>query len=175
MNDDIFARYGFRLRVRIGINSGRVTAGNVGSEQKFQYTVMGDAVNLANRLEPANREFGTGILIGDATQELIASRLEAREIGRILVSGRMQETVAYELLGIQGKVDKTILEIKAAYSEALRKFYDRDWDQAVQLLEALLSKHQDGASAFLLDRAREYCKSPPPADWQGVYVRHEKG
>ena len=79
LNDEIESIYGFRLSVRIGVNSGEVTAVNVGSERKLQYTVLGDPVNLASRLEPANREFGTGIVIGEATQRLVGKQLETRE------------------------------------------------------------------------------------------------
>jgi adenylate cyclase len=174
LNDEIEATYGFRLRVRIGINSGEVTAGNVGSERKFQYTVLGDPVNLASRLEPANRDFGTGIVIGEATQRLIASQLETREIGRILVAGREQVVSVYELLGERGSVTPDILALRDQYAAALERFYVRDWAGSREALEAILRDRSDGPSEFLLGRTRLYQENPPPDEWQGVYVRVEK-
>lgn len=174
LNETIEADYGFRLRVRIGINSGEITAGNVGSERKFQYTVLGDPVNLASRLEPANREFGTGVLIGEATQRLVSQQLETREIGRILVSGREQSVSVYELLGRRGALSPEMLERQRAYASALRTFYSRDWSRCIMELEALLTTTDDGPSAFLLERAKQYRHAPPPDDWQGVYIRAEK-
>jgi class 3 adenylate cyclase/CHASE2 domain-containing sensor protein len=174
LNDEIEATYGFRLRVRIGINSGEVTAGNVGSERKFQYTVLGDPVNLASRLEPTNRDFGTGIVIGEATQRLIASQLETREIGRILVAGREQVVTVYELLGVRGSVAPEILALRDQYATALERFYVRDWAGCREALEAILMDRSDGPSEFLLGRTRLYQEKPPPDDWQGVYERVEK-
>ncbi len=174
LNETIEKDYGFRLRIRIGINSGDVTAGNVGSERKFQYTVLGDPVNLASRLEPTNREFGTGILIGEATQKLVAPQLETREIGRVLVSGREQVVGVFELLGRRGHLSPDMLAIQKGYATALCAFYSRDWSRCMSELEQLLSRVQDGPSAFLLERARQYRNSPPPADWEGIYIRAGK-
>jgi adenylate cyclase len=174
LNDTFEAEYGFRFRVRIGINSGEITAGNVGSERKFQYTVLGDPVNLASRLEPANREFGTGVLIGEATQRLVSQQLETREIGRILVSGREQTVRVYELLGQRGGLTPEVLAVQKGYASALRSFYSRDWGRCIMDLEALLAKAEDGPSAFLLERAKRYRQTPPPAEWKGVYIRAEK-
>ena len=174
LNENIEADYGFRFRVRIGINSGEITAGNVGSERKFQYTVLGDPVNLASRLEPANREFGTGVLIGEDTQRLVSPQLETREIGRVLVSGREQTVCVYELLGPRGSLSPELQETQRGYASALRSFYSRDWSRCIMDLEALLAKADDGPSAFLLERARQYRYDPPPDDWKGVYIRAEK-
>jgi class 3 adenylate cyclase/CHASE2 domain-containing sensor protein len=174
LNRQIKDRFGFNLRVRIGINSGRVTAGNVGSERKFQYTVLGDPVNLAARLEPANREFGTGILMGKATEELVSDQLEAREIGRILVYGRQQIASAYELLGRRGELDEDTLLLRGQYDSALQAFYMRDWPRVIETLETILAIRRDGPSLFLLEWARRYLVKPPPPDWKGVYVRAEK-
>lgn len=90
---------GCEIAVRIGINTGLMTAGNMGSERRFQYTVMGDAVNVAARLQEANKEFGTGILIGESTYQLARALIEARCIGPVAIRGKQQTVVAYELLG----------------------------------------------------------------------------
>jgi len=174
LNTEIEMTYGFRLRVRMGINSGEVTAGNVGSERKFQYTVLGDTVNLASRLEPANREFGTGILIGEATRKLVSHQIETREIGRIRVSGREQVVRIHELLGARGSVDPAVLAQQRQYEQALQAFYARDWSLCITKLEAILATAEDGPSVFLLERAQTCQNDPPPPAWDGVYIRTEK-
>ncbi|MBT3191625.1 MAG: adenylate/guanylate cyclase domain-containing protein [Verrucomicrobia bacterium] len=175
LNEAIETDYGFRLRVRMGINSGEVTAGNMGSERKFQYTVLGDPVNLASRLEPANREFGTDILIGEATERLVSEQLETREVCRIMVSGREQVVTAYELLGKRGELDEGVLDLRRQYDEARQAFYDAEWSCCIATLEAILQTYEDGPAAFLLGLARQYQKTPPPGIWKGAYVRTEKG
>ncbi len=175
LNEAIQETYGFRLRVRMGINSGEVTAGNMGSELKFQYTVLGDPVNLASRLEPVNRDFGTDILIGEATQRMIDAQLETREICRLLVSGRHQAVTVYELLGERGQLDTTTQAVTVQYALALRDFYAREWSRCIATLEAVLDAADDGPSKFLIAWSRRCQQNPPASDWQGVYVRVGKG
>jgi adenylate cyclase len=174
LNDEIESEYGFRLRVRIGVNSGEVTAGNMGSERKFQYTVLGDPVNLASRLEPVNRDFGTEILVGESTQRLISAQLETREICRILVPGREQVVTVYELLGKREELDDAALRLQSQYARALESFYAGKWSRCERELEEILSTTDDGPSACLLAWARQYEKHPPPQSGKGVFIRTGK-
>jgi len=174
LNDCIEAEFGVRLRVRMGINSGDVTAGNMGSERKFQYTVIGDVVNLASRLEPINRDVGSRILIGERTQALIGDRLVTRELGRFIVAGREQGVTAYELIGEPGTVSAETLAQCRGYEVALAAFCRRDWDTAESQLTTILAQDDDGPSHWLLDRVHAMRATPPPPDWHGEYWRPEK-
>jgi adenylate cyclase len=99
LNLDWKERFGHSIAVRIGVNTGVVTAGNMGSRRRFQYTVMGDAVNLAARLEPLNKEYGTTILIGERTAELVKDALNVRLVDRVTLHGRSTPENVYELIG----------------------------------------------------------------------------
>lgn len=174
LNDRIEIEFGVRLRVRMGINSGEVTAGNMGSERKFQYTVIGDAVNLASRLEPINRDVDSRILIGEDTQALIGDRLVTRQLGRFIVSGREQAVTVYELIGEPDAVAPETLAHCRAYETALADFCRRDWDTAESKLAAILAASDDGPSRWLRDRVQAMRITPPPPEWQGEYWRTEK-
>ena len=174
LNDSIEAEFGLRLRVRMGINSGDVTAGNMGSERKFQYTVIGDAVNLASRLEPINRDIGSRILIGESTQAQIGDRLVTRRLGPFIVSGREQGVMVYELIGEPGEVAPETIARCRAYEAALDDFCRRDWGAAESRLAAILAAGDDGPSRWLLARVQAMRVSPPPPEWCGEYWRTEK-
>lgn len=174
LNSRIETEFGVRLRVRMGINSGEVTAGNMGSERKFQYTVIGDVVNLASRIEPINRDVGSRILIGEATRALIGERLVTRELGRVMVVGRQQVVTLYELIGEPDRVLAAQVNRCRQYETALTAYCQRDWDAAEAQLEAILSEGTDGPSNWLLERVRALRKNPPPPEWSGEYWRVEK-
>jgi adenylate cyclase len=174
LNDAIEREYGIRLVVRMGLNSGVVTAGNMGSERKFQYTVIGDVVNVAARLEPANKEFGTSILVGGATRAAIGAAFEVREVGRILAVGKADVVEVYELLALRGQLDAIRRGIVTRYGEALSQFYARQWDACIATLERLLGEQSDGPSRFLRSLAMQYRQAPPADDWRGEYIRSLK-
>lgn len=175
LGDDLKAEYGVDLRVRMGIGSGRVTAGNMGSEKKFQFTVIGDVVNLASRLEPANKDFGTDIVISETTYRMAKDVVVARALARIVVIGKKEVVEVFELVGEKGKVPPEMLAVIESYEQALQRFYGRDWDGCLALVDGILTKRGDGPASLLRRRALE-CKAHPPADgWQGEYVRAEKG
>jgi len=174
LNARMAREYDANLAVRIGINSGIVTAGNMGSERKFQYTVMGDVVNLAARLEPTNKDFGTGIIIGQSTHEMVRDRVVARPLGRILVVGKREAVSVYELLGLSGHVDGLKLQIAEIYQDALGHFLNKRWDSCLGALDELLAIAPDGPAMHLRRRTQYFQAHPPPEDWQGEYVRAEK-
>ncbi len=174
LNDQIEAEFGIRLHVRMGINSGEVTAGNMGSERKFQYTVIGDVVNLASRIEPINRDLDSRILIGEATRALIGERLVTRALGRIVVVGREQSVTLYELVGAAPDVPASLRIQFEHYEKALAAYYRQDWDEAEQWIRTILAENDDGPSRWLMERVQKFRITPPPPGWNGEYWRMDK-
>ncbi|NQT92490.1 MAG: adenylate/guanylate cyclase domain-containing protein, partial [Lentisphaerae bacterium] len=174
LNTELIEKFGLGLGIRMGINSGAVTAGNMGSERKLQYTVLGDTVNLASRLEPANKDFGTRIIVGETTWRMAREAVEARPLGRILLVGKMEVVSIYELLGIKGQVDAKKMEAAERHGNALAHFYERRWDHALSIIDSILLEHSDGPTIHLRERVL-YCRANPPGEaWRGEYVRQEK-
>ena len=175
IRDDLEQRYGHRLTVRMGINSGRVSAGNMGSERQMQYTVMGDAVNQAARFEPACKDYGINIMMGESTYELAKDDIEGRLLDKIIVKGKTVAIKIYELVARKGELDEKDLEALRLYEEALKIHWDRKFDEALQKLDAVLEiLPQDGPALALKTRIDAYLENPPPEDWSGEYIRTSK-
>ncbi len=167
--------FGQSLHVRMGINTGTVTAGNMGSDQRFSYTVMGDTVNFASRLEPTNKEYGTSILIGEDTARAAAEAIEVRFVDKIVVQGKTKPVNVYELLGKRGSISDDCRELASLCTEALHLHWERRWENALdRLAQALGIDPEDGPSNTLRTRIIGYQESPPPDDWKGEYVRATK-
>lgn len=163
------------IRCRIGLNSGLMVVGNMGSENRMDYTVMGDAVNLGSRLEGANKQYGTRVLIGENTYALAKEDIEAREIDWIRVKGKKQPVRVYEVLAKKGGLSRDKARVLETYGEGLRAYRSRDWERALRRFqEALGTDPQDGPSRVYLARCEEFRRSPPPADWDGVYEMKTK-
>ncbi|MDD5521238.1 MAG: adenylate/guanylate cyclase domain-containing protein [Kiritimatiellae bacterium] len=167
--------YGHDIHVRMGLNSGVVTAGNMGSDRKFQYTVMGDAVNQAARLEPANKIYNTLIIIGETTYNEAKNAIEARYLDKMIVKGKTKPISIYELLAVKGGLSAEKMKVIELYEEALRLHWARKWDESIKLLENVLELDQrDGPSAKLLSRIQQYRESPPPEGWSGEFLQLNK-
>jgi adenylate cyclase len=164
------------LHVRIGLNTGDMVVGNMGAIGKFAYTVIGDSVNLASRLEGANREYRTGIMVADRTYELVKEEILGRELDRIGVKGRREPVRVYELLGM--KKDETTEELGrflAHYAEGMAEYFSRRWPQACSAFEAALALRPDDYPTQLhIDRIHTYQNHPPPDNWDGVFVMKTK-
>jgi adenylate cyclase len=159
------------LSMRIGVNTGMIVVGNMGSKNRMNYGMNGDAVNLAARLEGANKAYGTSTLISESTYEQARDFIEAREIDHIRVVGRSKPTRIYELLGKKGFMDISILKISPLYRRGYKFYKEGKWKEAITYFEkALKELPEDGPSLTLLKRCQLLQKdSKMEKDWDGVY------
>jgi class 3 adenylate cyclase len=155
---------------RIGINTGDMVAGNMGTANKMNYTIMGNAVNLAARIEGINKQYGTSILVSEATVREAGDRLFTRKIDRVRVVGINEPVRLYELLDTAEHAAPDQKELVAIFHEALDHFEKRDWTQASDgFKKALALKADDSPSKMYHERSIEFSKNPPEDTWDGIY------
>lgn len=161
---------GSELHQRIGLNSGPVVVGNMGSRQRFNYTFLGDAGNLAARLEGINKQFGTSLLISGNTRRQLGDSIAVREIARVQVVGRKEPVTVFEpMLPAAALAKGDLLE---AFGRALALYYAGDLAGALAGFSAL--QEQDAPSAAYVGRCRLMQANPPPGNWTGVWMMTEK-
>lgn len=175
VREEIQKEYGVVITVRMGINSGEVSAGNMGSSRKFQYTVMGDAVNQAARFEPANKDFGSMIMIGESTYELSKHKIDVRFLGTMIPKGKTVPIKVYELLGKKGGVSPEKMEAVKLFEDAWKLYAQKNWDQATKAFEAVVEKHPDDEpSKKYISRIKNYKELDLPEDWKGEFIQVNK-
>ncbi len=164
-----FAKEGLPdIYTRIGVNTDTLLVGNIGSDDLLDYTAIGDGMNLAARLEAANKNYGTLILIGENTFEAVKADVVAREVDTVKVAGKTIAVRIYELVGLAGAVDEQRLAVIAAYAEALALYRARRFSDALRAFDLVLALDAgDGPSKTLKSRCFQYGLNPPPPDWDG--------
>lgn len=162
------------IHSRIGINSGPMIVGNMGSTFKFAYTVLGDSVNLASRLEGANKMYGTRVLLSETTAIFIRHEFILRRVDMLRVKGKNKPMEVYELLG-EGSPDEKTRDMIVRYEHALSLYQNRQFNRAHELLIQLAQDFpEDGPTATLLGRVLHFQEQPPEPEWDGVYVAKDK-
>jgi adenylate cyclase len=159
--------YGCTLHMRIGVNTGDMIVGNMGSERKRNYTVLGDAVNLASRLEAANKEFGTSILLGETTARRVQDRFATRPLTRLAVKGKHEAVEVHELLGLKGTLPEAQQAFLTAYNEGYAALIARRFAEAAEGFGRArgLAPNDVNARAWH-EQAAAYALQPPAPDWQ---------
>jgi len=163
------------LHMRVGINTGSVVAGNMGTESIFNYTIIGDSVNLASRLEGVNKEYGTSTIISADTYQRVAPLVTARELDCIRVKGKSEPVAIYELLSLAGESSPETQRTFSTYSEGLALYRKRAWVVALEKFQTVLdSEPNDSPSRTMMERAKYYLENPPADGWDGVYTMLHK-
>jgi adenylate cyclase len=161
--------------IRIGIATGEVLVGSIGSEFMMSYTVMGDAVNLASRLEGANKVYGSHSLVSEPTTKAAGDAIAFREIDRLVAVGQTHPEAVFEIMGRKDELDETLLRVQERYAEGLAAYRARRWDDAREAFSAALEAAPgDGPSMALIERIDGFRINPPPADWNGAWHLDQK-
>ncbi|MBF0194909.1 MAG: adenylate/guanylate cyclase domain-containing protein [Magnetococcales bacterium] len=164
------------LMVRMGLNSGPMVVGNMGSKQRMDYTIMGDAVNLAARLEGANKFYKSDLMISDATYNLAKNDVDVRKLDVVRVIGKKEPVTIYQLLDNKGEVVGNHADLITRFNAGLVDYKKRDYANAANKFQhALEIDKMDGPSQTYFLRCQEYITTPPATDWDGVFQFTAKG
>lgn len=164
------------MSVRIGISTGQMVVGNMGGTDRFDYTVIGDTVNLGARLEGANKQYHTGIMISEGTHKQVWEHVVARELDLLVVAGKTEPIRVYELIGlVKDRIPADQMKFIEQYAHALSLYRGRRWEEAIDSFQqALRFFPEDYPSHIYIERSHMYRSNPPPKDWDGVFMLRTK-
>lgn len=157
--------------VRYGLNTGVAIVGNMGATDKVNYTAIGDNVNLGSRLEGANKQYGTELMIAGETYEQAKEKIEARELDMLKVKGKLIPVRVYELMARKGELTAEQVKLREGFAEGLKLYRARQFKEALARFEAAAG---DGPSRTFSERCRHFLDQPPEADWDGTYEMETK-
>ena len=161
--------------IRIGIATGEALVGSIGSELMMSYTVMGDTVNLASRLEGANKAYGSRILVSEATVRGAQAEIEVREIDRVVLVGQTQPQTLFEIMGRKDALTASQSALRDHYADGLAAYRGRQWADARRAFMAALDAiPDDGPSLTFIKRLDSFTAAPPGDDWDGVWRLEQK-
>jgi adenylate cyclase len=161
--------------IRIGIATGDALVGSIGSDYMMSFTVMGDTVNLASRLEGANKVYGCRCLISEATQKICGADIETREVDRLVVVGQTRPQTVFEIMAGKGRLTPQEALLREKYAEGLLAYRARRWEEARKAFGAALEAvPNDGPSLTLIARIESFAQNPPSADWDGAWQLEHK-
>ena len=164
-----------KFHVRVALATGEALIGTVGSDTTKSFTVIGDTVNIASRLEGVNKIYGTDLIINEDCLHLAEQDVEAREIDFVTVYGKTEPVRIYELLSRIGELDSTTLQLRDAYAIALQLYREQKWTEAEKAFQNCLKiSKNDGPSLEFLTRIATFARTPPPKDWNGVWQTASK-
>jgi adenylate cyclase len=160
---------GLMLRTRVGINTGTVLAGNFGSDTRFEYTVLGDAINIGQRLEQLNKQLGTEILISESTRSRLGESIQVREVGRFVLPGKTTPVGVWEVIGTREPGSPVPVWLQT-FAEGLDHFADGDLEAATLRFDKVIDSRggKDGPSEFYREQIRRFPGKPDPATWDGI-------
>ncbi|MBT3196670.1 MAG: adenylate/guanylate cyclase domain-containing protein, partial [Gammaproteobacteria bacterium] len=165
-----------KFTVRMGVNTGMMIVGNMGSTQRMDYTMMGDSVNLAARLEGANKFYKNHQMISESTYAQAKDFIDSRELDRIRVVGKNEPVTVYDVLERKDQTSGKMAEVVPIYLKGLERYKQLDFVGAQELFrKALTILEEDGPSLTYVDRCQHFIDNPPAADWDGVWTHTEKG
>ncbi|MFC1565247.1 CHASE2 domain-containing protein [candidate division KSB1 bacterium] len=164
------------IRVRIGLNTGEMVAGNMGALDRLDYTVMGDSVNLGSRLESANKQYGTYIMISEYTYEIVKDKFETRFLDSLKVKGKTLPVKVYELIGkkevgLSGEMEEAIKH----YNTGMENYLAQKWDDGIENFNKVIETlGKDEPSSVYIERCSAFKENPPPENWDGVFTMTTK-